>query len=501
MRRVTIRGLQARKLRLALTALAIVLGVTFVTGTLVLGDTLNRTFDDLVGTAYQHVSFQIRGKAVFDNNAVTAVGSTTNRKPIPESIATSVRRLPGVAFVYGSVAGYAQFMTRDGNAIGSGGGSTLGFSFDPNPRLSPYRLVEGRAPTTADDVVMDKASATKHHFEVGDRVLVNLPDRPQTFTISGIVTFGADDNLAGVTLAGFALPTAQKVFDSRGRYDTISVLAAPGADDVRLQRSIAGVLPPGVEVISGQTVANELSSAVNNALSFISTALLIFAFISLFVGAFTIYNTFAITVGQRTRELALLRVVGASRRQVFRSVLGEAALTGLIASADRPGSRRRCRDRAQGAPQGVRHHAALGAAGVRGPHGGGGDRRRSRRDRALGDRPGASRRADPSGRGAGRARRGPDQSAAAAASDRRRRRCPRRGRRPRRRRDQALGRAGGGRRGWPCARPPACSSRPSPDRCRARSVARWSPCSARPASSGGRTRPATHAGPHRPRRR
>jgi putative ABC transport system permease protein len=332
MRRVTIRGLRARKLRLALTALAIVLGVTFVTGTLVLGDTLNRTFDNLIGTAYHHVSFQIRGKAAFNNNADTTAGSTANRKPIPESIATAVGRLPGVAFVYGSVAGYAQFMTRDGNAIGSGGGSTLGFSFDPNPRLSPYRLIEGRAPTAADDVVMDKATATRHHFEVGDRVLVNLPDQPRTFTISGIVTFGADDNLAGVTLAGFALPTAQKLFDSRGRYDTISVLAAPGADNVRLQRAIAGVLPPGVEVISGQTVANELSSAVNNALSFISTALLIFAFISLFVGAFTIFNTFAITVGQRTRELALLRVVGASRRQVFRSVLGEAALTGLIAS-------------------------------------------------------------------------------------------------------------------------------------------------------------------------
>ena len=110
------------------------------------------------------------------------------------------------------------------------------------------------------------------------------------------------------------------------------MLATPGADNVKLQRAIAAVLPPGVEVVSGQTVANELSSAINNALSFLSTALLIFAFIALFVGAFTIFNTFSITVGQRTRELALLRVVGASRRQLFRSVLGEAALMGVAAS-------------------------------------------------------------------------------------------------------------------------------------------------------------------------
>ncbi|MBV9801514.1 MAG: FtsX-like permease family protein [Solirubrobacterales bacterium] len=332
MRRVTVRGLLARKLRLALTALAIVLGVTFVSGTLVLGDTLNRTFDDLIGTAYQHVSFQIRGKAAFGNNNATAVNSTADRKPIPESIAAAVRRVPGVAYAFGSVGGYAQFMARDGSAIGKGGTSTLGFSFDPNPQLSPYRLLQGRAPTAAEDVVMDKATAAKYHFAVGERVLVDLPDRPQTFTISGLVTFGSDNNLAGVTLAGFDPPTAQALFNSRGYYNTISVLAAPGADTVKLQRAIAAILPAGAEVVSGQTVASELSTAVNNGLSFISTALLIFALVSLFVGGFTIFNTFSITVGQRTRELALLRLVGASRRQVFRSVVGEAAVTGLIAS-------------------------------------------------------------------------------------------------------------------------------------------------------------------------
>ncbi len=332
MRRVTIAGLLARKLRLALTALAIILGVTFVTGTLVLGDTLNRSFDSLVGTAFSHISFEIRGQATLSGVAAGGVDGTTDRRPIPASVLTRVRRVPGVAFADGSVSGYAQFVAPDGDAIGGGGSSALGFSFDPDAALSSIRLVAGTAPTSAHDVVMDRATATKYGFAIGDRVRVLLPGPPQTFTVTGVVTFGTDGSLAGATLAGFALPAAQALFRSRGVYDTIDVLAAPGSDDVTLQRAIARVLPAGVEVVSGRTVAGELYRTISNDLSFLSTALLIFAFISLFVGAFTIVNTFSITIGQRTRELALLRVVGASRRQVFRSVLGEAALTGLAAS-------------------------------------------------------------------------------------------------------------------------------------------------------------------------
>ena len=332
MRTITLRGLLVRKLRLALTALAIVLGVTFITGTLVLGDTLNRTFDDLVGGVYQHVSFEVRGKAAFRENTPQGVTGTADRKPVPESIAASIRRLPGVADAFGSVTGYAQFVDRSGNSIDDGAGKNLGFAFDPNAQLSAFRLVAGRAPVTSHDVVIDKATAIKYHFAVGDRVRVLLPDGARTFSVTGFVTFGTDNTVVGDTLAGFEQSTAQRLLGSGGRFDVINVLAARGADNVALQREIARVLPPGVEVVSGQAVADELSSAVDHELSFLSTALLIFALISLFVGAFTIFNTFTITVSQRTRELALLRVVGASRRQLLRSVLGEAAVTGLFAS-------------------------------------------------------------------------------------------------------------------------------------------------------------------------
>ena len=331
MLRVTLKGLLARKLRLALTALAIIVGVTFVTGTLVLGDTLNRTFNTLVGTVYQHVSFEIRGDAEFSDKGSGGVDSTANRKPVPQSLISSVRALPGVQFAYGSVSGYAQIVTPDGHAVGSSQGS-LGFSFDPNPQLSALHLAAGKAPTTADEVVIDKATANKYHFKIGDKVRMLLAGPTRAFTITGIVTFGSDDNLVGATLAAFYLPTAQQLFGSVGHYDTINVLAKPGADNVALENQIRKVLPPGAQVLSGQQIANQLSSTISQALGFLTALLLIFAFISLLVGGFTIFNTFSITVGQRTRELALLRVVGASRRQVFRSVLTEAALTGLIAS-------------------------------------------------------------------------------------------------------------------------------------------------------------------------
>jgi len=326
--KVTIKGLLAHKLRLALTGLAIVLGVTFVSGTLVLTDTLHNTFNTLFGQIYQHVDFEVRGQASFTSNN----GTGAVREPIPQSIVTSIRKVPGVAYAQGTVSGYAQFVAPDGKAVSTGGAPTLGFSFDPNPQLSALRVVDGKGPTTSHDVVMDQGTATKYHFTVGEHVRILLAGPPQTFTITGIVRFGTADNLAGATLAAFDLPTAQTLFNETGRYDAIDVLTAPGANKANVEHTIRAGLPRGVEVVTGQTVANESSNAINQALSFFSTALLVFAFISLFVGGFTIFNTFSILVGQRTRELALLRMVGASRRQVFRSVLLEAAILGTVAS-------------------------------------------------------------------------------------------------------------------------------------------------------------------------
>jgi putative ABC transport system permease protein len=326
MRKVTFRGIAAHKLRLALTALAIATGVTFISGTFVLTDTLNSMFSGLIGNVYSNLDFQIRGVSQFS-------GGSAVRNPLPESLLASIRRVPGVADADGTVSGYAQFVARDGKPISTGAEPTLGQNYDPDAQTSGLHIVQGGPPRTADDVVMDAGTAQQYGFSVGQRVHMLFYGAPRTFTITGIAQYGTANGLAGVTLAAFTLPTAQQLLQEQGQFDTISVVTAAGASKSAVQRDIAAILPRGVQVVTGQTVANEAASSVNQSLSVFSTALLAFAFISLFVGAFTIFNTFSITVGQRTRELALLRVVGASRRQVFRSVLTEAAVVGGVASA------------------------------------------------------------------------------------------------------------------------------------------------------------------------
>jgi putative ABC transport system permease protein len=328
MGRVTLKGLLAHKLRLALTAVAIVLGVTFIAGTYVLSDTLHATFDNLVSTIYKNIDFQVRGVAQFP----TKDAATATRNPIAQSLLANVRRVPGVAVAEGVVSGYAQFVAPGGTLISNEGEPTLGVNFDPNPAVSQLRIVQGRPPTTPDEVVMDAATAAKYHFGVGQQVKILSAVGTGSFRISGIAQYGSANTLAGVTVAAFALPTAQRLMQEPAQLSDIDVVARPGTDQAAVGRAIARVLPKGVQVVTGKTVLAEQTSSIDQALSFFSTALLVFALIALFVGAFTIFNTFSILVGQRTRELALLRAVGATRRQVFRSVLAEAAIVGLIAS-------------------------------------------------------------------------------------------------------------------------------------------------------------------------
>jgi putative ABC transport system permease protein len=328
MRKVTLRGLLAHKLRLALTALAIVLGVTFISGTFVLTDTLNSTFSNLFTSVYSKIDFQVRGVAQFGS------GESATRNPLPESVLARVQSVPGVNGAYGQVEGYAQFVAKDGKPISSTTG-TVGLGWDTDPQISSLHLISGNPPTTSDDVVMDASTAQNYGFSVGQQVrIITAGSRAaQTFTITGVARFGTADNLAGATLAAFTLPTAQRVTGETGQFDFIDVIAKPGADKAAVQRSIARALPSDAQVVTGQTVINEEQTTVSQALSSLNTLLLVFALISLFVGAFTIFNTFSIIVGQRTRELALLRVVGASRGQVLRSVLSEAAIVGFVSSA------------------------------------------------------------------------------------------------------------------------------------------------------------------------
>jgi putative ABC transport system permease protein len=330
--RATVKSLLARKLRLALTALSIVLGVGFVAGTFVLTDTMNSAFDQLFSTATANTDVLVRSRTAFSSAGGSPGGSGTEQQPFSDRLLPTVRRVAGVASATGTVTGYAQFVDpATGDAIGGFGPPTFGTNW--NPEAGGFRLREGLPPERAGEVMMDVATARKYGFRVGDKVQILLQGPPQEFRIVGLAGFGQADNIGGATSAIFDLPTAQRVLDRRGELDQILVQADPGVSPEELRGRVDRALPGKLEAITGATAASEDSQAIKEGLGFFRTALLVFALVSLFVGAFIIFNTFSIIVAQRTHELALLRALGASRRQVLTSVAVEAALTGLAASA------------------------------------------------------------------------------------------------------------------------------------------------------------------------
>jgi putative ABC transport system permease protein len=358
MRRVVLKGLLARKLRLALTALSISLGVAFVTGTFVLGDTMTATFDQLYEGLTEGTDVTVRSESAFTDT--TTLGAS---KPFDEAVLDEVAGVDGVDAVAGVVTGYALILDKAGEPVQPGGAPTLGANFpsaaDTEAGLTGgFTLRDGTAPSGSGEVAVDAATAGKHGFVPGDRVTIVFTDGPREFTLSGIAGFGEADNLAGATMAAFDLATAQEVLGKVGVYDSIEVSAEPGVSSEELRDAIAAALPGGLEAITSDERVAESSAAVADALGFFTTGLLGFAAISLLVGGLIIWNTFSILVAQRTRELALLRAVGATRRQVRLSVVLEALVIGLVAAGLGLGL-------GIGVAAGLR--AALGAVGIEVP--------------------------------------------------------------------------------------------------------------------------------------
>ena len=325
--RVTLRGLAAHKLRLALTGLAVVLGVAFVSGTYVLTDTINQTFTDLFKQTTKGVDVAVRSAETFSTQA------GDQREPIPAAVLDKIKAVDGVTVAEGGVSGYAQFIDKDGKLVTTGGAPTLGVSLSAAPQLQSTAIRSGTLPSGPNQVAVDAATARKHHFAVGDSVRLLFQGPPRQFTISAIVGFGEADNLAGATLAGFDLATAQQVLNRPAEFDEIDVVAADGVSPETLRDRIRSALDPKYQVLTGEELAADNAKAVGQFTKIINYALLAFAFVALFVGSFIIVNTFSIILAQRTRELALLRCMGALRRQLMRMVLGEAVVVGLIASA------------------------------------------------------------------------------------------------------------------------------------------------------------------------
>jgi len=326
MRRVMIKGLLAHKLRLALTALSVVLGVGFVAGTFVLTDTLAHAFDSLFAEVNSKTDAQIRSTQKLSPEDP----AEPDRGPVPASLLEAVQRVNGVAEAGGYVQGRAVIIGKDGKILG-GQAPNFGASASNLGTLSPFSIKQGRAPKGPDEVVIDAGTAKREHFSLGDKVKIEA-SQTGTYTLVGVVGFGSADNLAGAKFALWDVPTAQRVLHRNGEFDVISVKAASGVSRAQLVTRLQPVLRGGLEAITSDVAAAQQADQVKKSLGFLSTFLLAFAAVSLFVGSFIIYNTFTIIIAQRLRELALLRALGASRRQVTRSVLAEGLLVGFFAS-------------------------------------------------------------------------------------------------------------------------------------------------------------------------
>jgi putative ABC transport system permease protein len=326
--RIALKGLLARKLRLFTTSLAVLLGVAFMSGTLVLTDTIGRTFDDLFANATAGTDAVVRGKAAITSD----FGNQRDR--VSASLVDTVRGVPGVRDAEGFVEGYTQVVGKDGKAVGNPGrgAPTFGRNWGTVAALNPFRLTQGREPRADDEVVLDLYTAKQAKVGLGDTVTVLLEKGAKKVTVVGLATFGSAEGTGGATNVMFTDGAAQRLLGEPGRYDQVAAVAADGVSQKELRDRISRAIPPTAEAITGDALTKENQSALRKSLRFFNAFLLTFAIVALLVGSFIIHNTFSIIVAQRGREMALMRAVGASRRQVLGSVLVEATVVGLIAS-------------------------------------------------------------------------------------------------------------------------------------------------------------------------
>jgi putative ABC transport system permease protein len=338
MAKVALRGLMDHKGRLVSTVLAVGLGVAFVAGVLVLTDTMNKTFDDLFATVYEGTDAVVRSDQTID--AGEAGGGQEIRGRIPtegsaESLLATVRETPGVAEAEGSVQGYARIIDKDGDPVGNPtmGPPTFGGNWQTVDRLNGFTIDDGRPPESNGEVVIDRGSADDTGYRVGDRVPIQTGRASAEYDLVGIARFGNADSPAGATYALWTTEEAQELVGEPGRFDSIGVVAESGVSQTEVAGSVRDALREAgdtdVEVLTGREITEESQSDLKDQLSFLTYFLLAFAIVSVLVGIFVIYNAFSIIVAQRGREMALVRAVGASRRQVRRSVFVEALAIGI----------------------------------------------------------------------------------------------------------------------------------------------------------------------------
>ncbi|MCX4536881.1 ABC transporter permease [Streptomyces sp. NBC_00841] len=328
--RLSVSSLRAHKRRFAGTFTAVLLGVSFLAGTLVMGDTLRAGFDTMFANAAGGTDAVVRS-----TNVVTVSGEGQGtRQPVSTTLVKTIEQTPGVAAAAPDIQGAGQLIGADGKPIGGQGPPTVAGNWIQDPKLNPYKLAEGRAPSRSGEVVINRGTADRGGLKIGDTTVLRTPD-PVRVTVVGLATFGGEDGMGQATYTGMTQADAEKYLTPKpGEASSIQVRAGPGTSQQELVDALTPVLPADTEAITGQASAAENQSMISGAfLSLFTTLLLVFSGIVLLVATFSIHNTFAIVVAQRTRENALLRALGASRRQVLGSTLVEATAVGVLASA------------------------------------------------------------------------------------------------------------------------------------------------------------------------
>ncbi|HEY0001540.1 MAG TPA: FtsX-like permease family protein, partial [Actinoplanes sp.] len=330
MLRATLKSLLGRKLRLVLSGLAVVLGVMFVAGAFVVTDTLGRSFDAIFASAYSQTDVGVSAKPKITTAEMEGEQVET---PMPASARDKVAAVPGVASATGLIAADgARVIGADGKVLTSFGPPRMGVNWTGADEL--LQLRQGRGPERDDEIAVNQAVATKAGLHVGDRVGVLTQQPKKMFTLVGVFGYsGGRDSLGGVQEVAFTDPVAQRLMlGASGVYTQLTVRVTDGETPEAVRDRIAATLGDGYLVRTGDQLAADSAGDLKEALGFFNKILLGFAGVALFVGIFLILNTFSIIVAQRTRELALMRALGASRRQMIGSVMLEALVIGLVAA-------------------------------------------------------------------------------------------------------------------------------------------------------------------------
>ena len=325
MLKIALKGLATRKLRAFLTGFAVVLGVAFVAGTFMFTDAIDTSFKDLFERASKGTDVSVRSHQAVEADFEAA-------PTMPADTLERVEKVDGVDEAFGSVTGDVTLLDRKGDPIISNGPPVLALTSPPSERFDPFDYVEGGPPQSDDEVVLDKATSDDNDFHEGDTVTVSGATPAKQYKVAGVAKIGDSDTLAGARMVDMTLKAAQEITGHDG-YDDISVAASGGTSPDELKSRISAALgTKDFTVRTGQEQVDKDAGDFADALAPIRTSLLVFAGVSLLVGGFLIFNTFNITVAQRTREIALLRMLGGSRAQVMRSVLSETLAIGLAAS-------------------------------------------------------------------------------------------------------------------------------------------------------------------------